>query len=322
MNAAMVSTLFMVIIPYLFRGGRNAVHGRLDYKALLSLLIFTIPFVGTVIYSLSDLPAVFLCLLAAYEVEHMVEDTIIIKILVGSILFGAFAYSAYNVRTIYVFAEIYLIGYLICKLYQFRVKVIQCFIIVIDSVVGFAVAAFLQAYINYHECGEWTFKVITDGLITNQLIWGMKYQFYATYVSLDELTSPALSFMDNVGASILQMEGITDVISLGQYIRICLKYLFEMLGIYGRHFINSILLYGPEVYVEKLDSNKVLISFISFMCVLFYYGFSSGMHQELESNMEFCSGVDSCHMHYSGSDRKSVLCCDVSLYNRNAVLQL
>ena len=79
---------------------------------------------GTVIYSLSDLPAVFLCLLAAYEVEHMVEDTIIIKILVGSILFGAFAYSAYNVRTIYVFAEIYLIGYLICKLYQFRVKVI------------------------------------------------------------------------------------------------------------------------------------------------------------------------------------------------------
>lgn len=219
------------------------------------------------IYPLSDLPAVFLCLLAAYEVEHIVEDTIIIKIFVRSILFGAFVYSVYNVRTIYVFAAIYLVGYLVYKLYQFRVRVIQYFIIVIGSIAGFVVTAVPQVYMNYYEHGKRTFKVITDGLMMNQLLWGMKYQFYATYVSPGDLTSPALRFMDNVGTTILQMERITDAVSFGQYIRICLKYPFEMLSIYGRHFINSILLYGSEVYVEELDSSKVLISFISYICV-------------------------------------------------------
>lgn len=219
------------------------------------------------IYPLSDLPAVFLCLLAAFEVEHIVEDVTTLKIVVRSILFGALVYSAYNVRTIYMFAAFYLVGYLIYKLHQFRIKIIQCFIIVFGSAVGFVAAAVPQAYMNYHEHGEWTSKVITDGLMTHQLLWGMQYQSYATYVGTDALTSPGMYFMDNVGMQILQNEGIANTISFGQYIRICLKYPFEMLGIYGRHFINSILLYGPEVYVEKLDTSKVLVSLISFTIV-------------------------------------------------------
>ncbi len=74
------------------------------YPVFLHFVIFTILFVGPVIYSLSDLPAVFLCLLAEFEVEHIVEDVTSIKILVRSILFGILVYSAYNVRTVlYVF---------------------------------------------------------------------------------------------------------------------------------------------------------------------------------------------------------------------------
>ena len=137
----------------------------------------------------------------------------------------------------------------------------------ISGVVGFVVAAIPQAYLNYYEHGKFSIKVITDGLMMRQLLWGIKYQAYATYVGNEALTSPPMYFMDNVGVQILQREGITDAISLGQYVRICLKYPFEMLSIYGRHFINSILLYGPEVYIEKLDTSKILVSIISFACV-------------------------------------------------------
>lgn len=218
-------------------------------------------------YSLSDLPAVFLCLLASYEVDRIVGDVTAIKKLLRCILFGALVYSAYNVRTIYMFAAVYLIGYLIYKLYKTRTGAVSIIAAMIGCTVGFIASAIPQVYMNYHEHGKLSAKVITDNLMTSQLLWGMQYQSYATYISDEALTSPPMYFMDNVGVHILQREGITDAISLGQYVRICLKYPFEMLGIYGRHFINSILLYGPEVYVEKLDTSKVLVSIISFTCV-------------------------------------------------------
>ncbi len=222
---------------------------------------------GLEIYPLSDLPAVFLCLLATYEVDHIIENQTVVKRFLRSILFGILVYSAYNVRTIYMFASAYLIGYLLYKLYKSKTKVINMIITVAGSGAGFVFSAIPQAYMNYHEHGKLSIKVITDGLMTQQLLWGMKFQNYATYVSADGLTDPPMYFMDNVGVNILQQEGIADAISLGQYIKICLKYPFEMVSIYGRHFINSILLYGPKVYVEKLDTSKVWISFISFSCV-------------------------------------------------------
>lgn len=267
MNAAMISSIFTIIVPFLASEWQSVNNRKLDYRALFHYLVFTILFWGLEIYSLSDLPAVFLCLLASYEVDHIVEDETVVKRFLRCILFGVLVYSAYNVRTIYMFAAVYLIGYLIFRLFKAETKVINIITAMIGGAAGFLAAAIPQAYMNYHEHGKFTIKVITDGLMTQQLLWGMQYQAYATYVSPDALTKPPMYFMDNVGVHILQNEGITDTISLGQYLGICLKYPFEMLSIYGRHFINSILLYGPEVYVKKLDTSKVLVSTISFSCV-------------------------------------------------------
>lgn len=268
MNAAMISSIFTIIVPNLSGTEKHMLNvERLDYKAFLHFFIFTILFVGLEIYPLSDVPAVFLCLSASYEIDCIAEDVTDIKRFLRCILFGFLVYSAYNVRTIYVFAAIYLIGYLSYKLYKCRTKVSSIVVTVIGGMVGFIITAIPQAYMNYHEHGKFSIKVMTDGLMTSQLLWGIQYQFFGTYVGDETLTSPALRFTDNVGAHILQSEGFTDTISLGQYLRICLKYPFEMLSIYGRHFINSILLYGPEAYVEKLDTSKVLVSLISFSCV-------------------------------------------------------
>lgn len=254
---------------YRVGGGKRpySINDKLDYRALIHYIIFTILFVGLEIYPLSDLPAVFLCLLAVYEINYIVEDTSVIKIFLRGILFGVLVYSAYNVRTIYMFAAIYLIGYLLYKLYRNRIKLANATVIIVGGGVGFIGAAIPQICMNYNEHGKLSIKVITDGLMMRQLFWGIKYQSYATYVGAEALTSPPMYFMDSVGEQILYSEGITDAISLGQYVRICLKYPFEMLGIYGRHFINSILLYGPEVYIEQLDASKVLVSIISFSCV-------------------------------------------------------
>lgn len=268
-NAAMVSSIFTIFVPALLKSGKRLYISdrKLDYKAVLNYAVFTILFIGLEIYPLSDLPAVFLCLFAAYEIDYIVEDIMIIKKILRGFLFGVLVYSAYNVRTIYMFAAVYLIGYLSYKLYRNRTTFINRISVLISGVVGFVVAAIPQAYLNYYEHGKFSIKVITDGLMMRQLLWGIKYQAYATYVGNEALTSPPMYFMDNVGVQILQREGITDAISLGQYVRICLKYPFEMLSIYGRHFINSILLYGPEVYIEKLDTSKILVSIISFACV-------------------------------------------------------
>lgn len=250
-------------------GGKKSysISGKLDYRVLVHYAIFTILFVGLEIYPLSDLPAIFLCLLAVYIVNYIVEDTMVIRKFLRSILFGVLVYSAYNVRTIYMFAAIYLIVYLIYMLYKNRTKLFSAIVVIIGGVSGFIGAAIPQMCMNYNEHGKLSIKVITDGLMTRQLFWGIKYQSYATYVGIEKLTSPPMYFMDNVGEQILQREGITEVISLGQYVKICLEYPFEMLSIYGRHFINGILLYGPEVYIEKLNTSKVLVSIISYSCI-------------------------------------------------------
>ncbi len=123
---------------------------------------------------------------------------------------------------------------------------------------------------NYYELGKLSIKVPTSGLMKRQLFWGMQNQAYGTYVGIEQ-EIPQMYFVDKVGMNILQKEGITNsFVSIGQYLKVCLKYPIEMVGIYTRHLINMLLPIWPEAYVVNMNSNKIITSLLAFSCIFLF----------------------------------------------------
>lgn len=265
LNAMMISVLFTIIIPYLSGYKNDSDKFRVDYKAIILYFLFSFLFIGLEIYPLSDLPAIFLCGLAVCVILQMLE-TNGMKRFVYSVIGGILIYSAYNVRTIYLFGAIYMLFYLVYLMYRNHTKIKNVVLTAMGGVLGLLIAMFPQAYMNYCLFGRISVKVPTGGLMQSQLYWGIKYQNFAGYIGSDSSLESTLYFLDKVGINILQNEGIEGGLSLGQYISICIRYPFEMISVYGRHFINGILLYGPEIYIDELGKENFFVSIISFTC--------------------------------------------------------
>ncbi len=268
LNAAMVSTLFSIMIPSLQNTDYHNEKAK-ECKVIICYLLFTFFFMGLEIYPLSDLPAIFLCLAAVFSINYALE-TSGIKRGLWSFLFGVTIYCSYNVRTIYQFAAVYLVLYIIYQLYKHHTTIKNTLIIFVGGGIGVITATIPQIYMNYYELGKFSIKVPTSGLMKRQLFWGMQNQAYGTYVGIEQ-EIPQMYFVDKVGMNILQKEGITDSFtSIGQYLKMCLKYPIEMVGIYTKHLINMLLPIWPEAYVVNMNSNKIITSILAFSCIFLF----------------------------------------------------
>lgn len=260
--------LFAAIIPKLIITDKEwdkNIDLKFIVRGIICYIIFMLFFCGLLYYPLSDIFAIFICMLTVVFANKILSEDNPFKLFILSICFGAGLYLAYNVRTIYMFASIYLVlvyGIKILKNSAWLKKILS----ILGGGLGFGIASIPQIIINRNLLNIISLKVPTNSLMLTQLSWGLMYQRYDTYIGAQQ-NIPQMYFLDSVGNKILQAEGLTQGIQTwSDYFHIALKYPFEMLGIYVRHLVNMLLPVFPNQYVLDLDNNKIWLAVLSFTC--------------------------------------------------------
>ena len=247
----------------------------MDVKTSVSCIIhfiaFTLFFYGTIIYVLSDLFAVILCTMSICFLEKCDEGKSKSICMLYSILFGGFLYITYNVRTIYLFACIYLLLLFMVRKIRSRNSILSKIGQILLAIAGSVIASLPQIYMNYSMLGIISIKVPTQGLMLKQLGWGLKYQRYDTYIGMPEIhPSAQMNFIEPVGMALLNRLGITEFGSWSEFFFFLFHYPFEVVGIYVRHFINGLLPCWPNLYVTDLDSNKLFLAIGAYVIIFLF----------------------------------------------------
>lgn len=268
-NPLLVSLWFVLVLPRLHDSSINT--GRRCIACLVVWSLFHFFFFGLTVYPISDLFAIMVCsisILAEYGIEELRGEGV--KSYLLCVLMGATVYWAYNVRTIYMFAGIWLALKFLIYLIKASKKIVTKIFLLGSSVLGFFLAALPQLFMNLAH-NIFSIKVQTDGLMLKQVLWGIKHQRYATLVrETEQHPSANVSFMDPVGNALLEGLGITEFTTWGEYFKFILQHPFDVAGIYVRHLVNMLLPCYPAQYIEDLNSNKIMYALISFTCIFLF----------------------------------------------------
>lgn len=272
-NSLLVSSWFVYLMPkmHICEAGKGSIFVN-NMKCVISFALFMLFFYGLVIYPLSDLFAVIVCSLSIL-LELNVEKTVGLKKVIYSFLFGAALYLAYNVRTIYLFAGIWLFLKLFFYLLKHSDKLLKRIGVLLVAVLGTVVTSFPQAYMNYHMLGKISLTVPTNGLMLSQVSWGIRYQRYDTYVGGANAMhpSPSVYFVDSVGNALMEHMKIGEFESWGEFLKFAFLHPLELVGIYVRHIVNALFPCWPSQYVMNLDNNKSIYVVVSIF-IFFLFG--------------------------------------------------
>lgn len=110
-----------------------------------------------------------------------------------------------------------------------------------------------------------------------QLFWGIINSRYATYLGPEEIHSAAMNYQDTTGQLIYQYIVDNDIQqSMIAYIKLFLRFPFEVIGIYGKHLVNAFFILYPETYIEDINKSRVgycilslFIIFLLLLCVAY-----------------------------------------------------
>jgi len=268
-NNLIISIYFVIILPKFHE--TEVKNKRQLVKCVICFLLFEILFYGLCVYPLSDMLALIVCSICAILEMNIEKEENTKRVFVWALLFGIGIYCSYNIRTIYLFAGIFMC----VKIIVFTIRnagIKRNGIILTGSVLGLVVGALPQALMNYKNLGIFTSKVPSNGLMLQQVFWGLQYQRYDTYVGADLMhPMPQVYFLDPVGNAVLNAEGIIRFSSWGDFIKLFCEYPCEIIGIYIRHLINAMLPCFPNQYVMNLDNNKFGIGFLWFVCLWAFF---------------------------------------------------
>lgn len=264
LNSLMIGILFGGILPKMFIAYGNE---KQTVKSILCFTVFLFFCKGLVIYSLADLFALGMCTCSIMSCNYCSEEKPTWKNMISIFICGITCYLAYNVRTIYLFASMYIMIRLLILIYKTGknklIKILEAGVFC----AGWILSAIPQLLINRHFDSSFSLFVPTSGLMRTQLFWGIQYQRYDTFVGgilkgqyLNEHPSPQMFFLDSVGQALIAKEGINGFPTWLDYIKFVLKYPIEVGGIYIRHLINILFPCWPNQYVYDLDNNKLFIA--------------------------------------------------------------
>lgn len=268
-SSILYSILYALLIPkFIKQMGFKSDFGVIGGVLALSFVFWY----GIFLYPLSDVLAFLMTLGACCLLQRQQSIWGIKKILYG-IGVGICIYSAYNIRSVYLFA-----GYVIAVaiVVQNIKKPKALLSIALGTLCGISIAAVPQIIINKTFFDIWSIKnVASSSIILSQLRWGLEMQRYETYVgeigkSEGMYPNYGLVFEDPIGTALISKTGLEKFNSLGEYFGFCFKYFFDVIGIYVRHLYNALCPCFPELYIEDLHRNKVVLSIIN--SVIFYFG--------------------------------------------------
>lgn len=266
MNPAIISVMLLYIISKNFECRKEK---EFITKVTVAAVLFCILFTGNIAFPLSDmLPLLCICIALTFLSEGTQEKGK--KKFVYSLGAGAFAYFSYNIRTIYLFAILGLL--ILCVAMNIKNNknrhTIENIIVEFAGIaLGILAAGIPQAVMNYKNLGSLSIGVPTNGLMLQQMFWGIKYQRYDTY--MPRITdaahpNPQIYFTDAAGLKILEEMNLDSFSTWGDFFRLFIHHPIDVAAIYIRHFINFIFPCWPEVYVRNLNSSKWLLGVIGF----------------------------------------------------------
>lgn len=266
-NAIVTSFCQSFILPNLVAD--LAYNKKDSFKVICVNIIIVILFVGEFAYPLSDFFALMNCCYSIYFLKKSMKCLNKAKYLY-IFLGGVFLYWAYNTRTIYMFAGIAIIIIYVLmsifdkgigKIRRLRVTVIRNLVIV----VGCFVASIPQIIMNYSNQGRFSMGVPTNGLMLQQMFWGIQNQRYDTYVgnATDILhPNPGVHFVDLTGMKILDNLQMTQFETWGDFFKVFFSNPIDVIIMYFRHCINFIFPCWPEAYINDLNSSKFLLGLL------------------------------------------------------------
>lgn len=240
-------------------------------KIICCFLVFFALFSGLMIHPLSDLPALGMCACAMEACNRLSKKNSGWKNAALVFLCGVTCYFAYNIRTIYLFAGIYVLAALVIRIWRQGTRICKKIGNTLLTAGGFGLAGIPQLLLNRHFGDGLSIWVPTSGLMKTQLFWGLQYQRYDTFAgTLAEHPAPQMYFIDSVGQALLAREGITGFETWFDFFRLLFKYPIEIGGIYIRHFVNMLLPCWPDQYVYNLDSIKVVFALFSLVATFLF----------------------------------------------------
>lgn len=269
-NSLLICLLFWIIVPQ-FNGLKFGFRckKRIWGAVLLSFLVFSIFYYGLEIYPLTDLMAIFLCMAAVVLENKSREEKNNIRQIIFAFLMGIMIYWMYNVRTIYLFAGVYLVLMFFWHLYKASKRVASKVFSILSMVGGIGLAGLPQGYMNYFQCGEFSIKVPTSNLMLKQIYWGILYQRYETayrdFEQFEQHPSYAIQFVDAVGQALINKYEIEGFSTWQEVLNLIWKHPFDVGGIYIRHLVNMLFPCWPGQYVENLDSRKLVLAFLAYL---------------------------------------------------------
>lgn len=228
---------------------------------------------GLVLYPLTDLMAIGLEITAlyllhelkrSYSLEGKMSDRIILILL--SIVAGALLYAAYNTRPIYQYC-IYLVIVLVFveKKEKIRENIVKNIIIIVGIIVGISLVAVPQVKINQKNLNISSWKVPLQlntmyGDTGVLLYQGLELARYETNV-MEDVESPSMYSYDSTATAILhQMPAERTV---GNYMKIWIKYPLECIGIYWGHLINALDVRYSDIYISDVSETNYFCTIAS-----------------------------------------------------------
>lgn len=264
-NALVISMFFTIIIRKLWN--REMEMKFQDTISTVGMVIcFAVLFVGVIVYPLSDLFALMMSCTALMFLKITMETDKTYFRIICAIATGCFAYFAYNVRTIYLFSGIAMI-LMILFYNKCNLKIAQRLGCMCCGLIGMITAGIPQLIMNIKNLGEYSLKVPTNGLMLSQMLWGLKYQAYATYApNIVDDSHPDMSsfYIDKMGTTILDHMGIETFSQWQDYFSVVIKHPISVVIIYVKHFVNYIFAGYPEIYIQRLSEPKMLLAMLGF----------------------------------------------------------
>lgn len=262
-----VAVFFSVVLPYLFSMPLAKVA---DLVRMIILTIVTILLWGDFFaYPLSDFAAVFFITVGIVCIKYHLNCNGVVKPLLLGLASGMMLYAAYNTRASYLYAIVFVLIYIVIEFRNGR-KIKPVFLL--GVLIGCAIIALPQSMINHQYTGSYSPRVFTEqynnyegSLEKQQVLWGLMYSNYESYSGpAEEYPSARVLFADDAGREIIARERITeDNFTYRHFLKLFLKYPFDMVSIYTRHFVSLMTPKFPEMYLSDMYPNKGLMVFVT-----------------------------------------------------------
>lgn len=277
-NAVIISSLVLILLPELVK---DLFGIKLSWVRRLALLgIFFFIWRGYVLYPLSDIPAFFLvliytCLLVKVLNTRKTKITLLIKVF----LIGLMLSAVYFIRPVYLINVPIVFGsigiFVLRLIYRDKKKLFYGFLMVVCLLAGAIIPALPQYYINSNNFDKKTF-LVSSGLYSNQLVWGLKMQKYETNVNTDVYTYKQVIFEDPQYNLIykenydLYSEKFTDGDIKFVLMHMIRNYPLDMVTIYTRHFFNGLDIRYPTVYLFNVFQISLSIMLLNYTLIFLF----------------------------------------------------